>query len=390
MKKPIIFLFLILFTFMFIVPANYCGITRAANVADEISKPEITSKSALLLDYNSGTVIFEKDADKRLPIASMTKLASLSIIFDAISKGLVKENDIVVVSEEAASVGGSSAFLDAGSSYKLTDLIKTVVVASANDSTIALAEHVAGSEDMFVSKMSRLAANLNLNNTHFANCTGLPTSNHYSSAKDMAQIYRTVCNNPIYIKYSKIWMDDFIHPSGRKTGLVNTNRLVKTYEGVEGGKTGYTDLAKYCLTASAKRGNLRLIGVVIGANDSKVRFSEMSKLFNYGFLNYTNKLVVNSELPLSKVLMKHSKNEIDVYPERDSLMFMQKGDARTFRAELQLAENLKAPKAAGEKVGRVYVFDQNNIVVDEFDAIIKKDAQEEKFIDQFKKLINVW
>ena len=375
---------------MFIVPANYCGITRAANVADEISKLEITSKSALLLDYNSGTVIFEKDADKRLPIASMTKLASLSIIFDAISKGLVKENDIVVVSEEAASVGGSSAFLDAGSSYKLTDLIKTVVVASANDSTVALAEHVAGSEDMFVSKMNRLAANLNLNNTHFANCTGLPTSNHYSSAKDMAQIYRTVCNNPIYIKYSKIWMDDFIHPSGRKTGLVNTNRLVKTYEGVEGGKTGYTDLAKYCLTASAKRGNLRLIGVVIGANDSKVRFSEMSKLFNYGFSNYTNKLVVNSELPLSKVLMNHSKNEIDVYPERDSFMFMQKGDARTFRAELQLAENLKAPKAAGEKVGRVYVFDQNNIVVDEFDAIIKKDAQEEKFIDQFKKLINVW
>lgn len=390
MKKPIIFLFLILFTFMFIVPANYCGITRAANVADEISKPEVTSKSALLLDYNSGTVIFEKDADKRLPIASMTKLASLSIIFDAISKGLVKENDIVVVSEEAAAVGGSSAFLDAGSSYKLTDLIKTVVVASANDSTVALAEHVAGSEDMFVSKMNRLAANLNLNNTHFANCTGLPTSNHYSSAKDMAQIYRTVCNNPIYIKYSKIWMDDFIHPSGRKTGLVNTNRLIKTYEGVEGGKTGYTDLAKYCLTASAKRGNLRLIGVVIGANDSKVRFSEMSKLFNYGFSNYTNKLVVNSELPLSKVLMKHSKNEIDVYPERDSLMFMQKGDARTFRAELQLAENLKAPKAAGEKVGRVYVFDQNNIVVDEFDAIIKKDAQEEKFIDQLKKLINVW
>lgn len=390
MKKPIIFLFLILFTFMFIVPANYCGITRAANVVDEISKPEITSKSALLIDYNSGSVIFEKDADKRLPIASMTKLASLSIIFDAISKGLVKENDIVVVSEEAASVGGSSAFLDAGSSYKLTDLIKTVVVASANDSTIALAEHVAGSEDVFVSKMNRLAANLNLNNTHFANCTGLPTSNHYSSAKDMSRIYRTVCNNPIYIKYSKIWMDDFIHPSGRKTGLVNTNRLVKTYEGVEGGKTGYTDLAKYCLTASARRGNLRLIGVVIGANDSKVRFSEMSKLFNYGFSNYTNKLVVNSELPLSKVLMKHSKNEIDVYPERDSLMFMQKGDTRTFRAELQLTENLKAPKAAGEKVGRIYVFDQNNIVVDEFDAIIKKDAQEEKFIDQFKKLINVW
>lgn len=390
MKKPIIFLFLILFTFMFIVPANYCGITRAANVVDEISKPEITSKSALLIDYNSGSVIFEKDADKRLPIASMTKLASLSIIFDAISKGLVKENDIVVVSKEAASVGGSSAFLDAGSSYKLTDLIKTVVVASANDSTIALAEHVAGSEDVFVSKMNRLAANLNLNNTHFANCTGLPTSNHYSSAKDMSRIYRTVCNNPIYIKYSKIWMDDFIHPSGRKTGLVNTNRLVKTYEGVEGGKTGYTDLAKYCLTASARRGNLRLIGVVIGANDSKVRFSEMSKLFNYGFSNYTNKLVVNSELPLSKVLMKHSKNEIDVYPERDSLMFMQKGDTRTFRAELQLTENLKAPKAAGEIVGRIYVFDQNNIVVDEFDAIIKKDAQEEKFIDQFKKLINVW
>ncbi|MBP3581689.1 MAG: D-alanyl-D-alanine carboxypeptidase, partial [Clostridia bacterium] len=217
---------------------------------------QIKAKSALLIDYHSGKVLFEKNATDRLPIASMTKLASLAVIFDALDKGVIKKNDDVIVSETAAAVGGSSAFLDAGSSYKVSELIKSIVVASANDSTVALAEFVAGTEELFVSRMNKFARDLNLNDTNFENSTGLPTENHYSSAFDMAHIYKTMCNNELYKKYAKIWMDDFIHPTGRKTGLVNTNRLVKTYDGLEGGKTGYTDSARFCLTASASRGGL--------------------------------------------------------------------------------------------------------------------------------------
>ena len=233
MKKPIIFLSLIfMFTFL-TFPASENRVASAMPVAQsESEQPKISAKSALLLDYASNTVIYSKNADEKLPIASMTKLASLSIILDAIDKGAVKENDMVTVSETAAAVGGSSAFLDAGSSYKVSDLIKTVIIASANDSCVALAEHIAGSEDVFVARMNKLAKNLGLENTNFKNATGLPDKEHYSTAHDMAKIYRTVCNHRLYKKYSKIWMEDFIHPSGRKTGLVNTNRLIRDRKSV--------------------------------------------------------------------------------------------------------------------------------------------------------------
>lgn len=394
MKKPIVlfinFVIIALFMLCPVFNLNKCTYALSSKNSSDVFAPNISSKSALLMDYDSGTIIFEKNSDKRLPIASMTKLASLSLIFDALSKGAIHENDLVSVTKNASSVKGSSAFLDAGSKYKVTDLIKSIVVASANDSTVALAEHVMGSEESFVLKMNKFAQSLNLKNTHFENCTGLPTENHYSSARDIAEIYKTVCNNPIYLKYSKIWMDDFIHPSGRKTGLVNTNRLIRSYEGIEGGKTGYTDSAKYCLTTSARRGNLRLIGVVIGSRDSKVRFSEMTKLLNFGFANYTNKMVVNQDLPIAKTKVKKSKTEVDIYPVRSSFKLLKKEDDQEFSAELKLNDNLKAPLFCGEKLGTLFVFDKNNMVVDEIDVTIKKDVECEKFKDGFKKIINAW
>ena len=196
----------ILFVFIFSFGAN-CKISASAATNNGAEEPKITSKSALLVDYQTGTVVFEKNADEQLPIASMTKLATLAIVFDAIDKGIVKLSDDVVVSQNSASVGGSSAFLDAGASYKLSELVKSVIIASANDSSVALAEHVAGTEDVFVSKMNKLASSLGLENTHFENCTGLPSENHYSSARDMSVIYKTISNNQLYRKYSKLWMN---------------------------------------------------------------------------------------------------------------------------------------------------------------------------------------
>ncbi len=390
MKKPIIFLSLIfMFTFL-TFPASENRVASAMPVAQsESEQPKISAKSALLLDYASNTVIYSKNADEKLPIASMTKLASLSIILDAIDKGAVKENDMVTVSETAAAVGGSSAFLDAGSSYKVSDLIKTVIIASANDSCVALAEHIAGSEDVFVARMNKLAKNLGLENTNFKNATGLPDKEHYSTAHDMAKIYRTVCNHRLYKKYSKIWMEDFIHPSGRKTGLVNTNRLIRSYEGIEGGKTGYTDAAKFCLTASASRGSTRLISVVIGANDSKTRFNETSSLLNFGFANYESKLIVNSEVPVTMFTPAKSKTAVEVYPIRDSVQFGLKQSEQTYSTEIKL-NDVKAPLKAGDVVGKEFVFDKNNMVVDEIELVVKKDVSALKFKDTLFNVISNW
>ena len=350
---------------------------------------KITSKSAFLVDYQTGFVIFEKNADEKLPIASMTKLASLAVVFDYLNKGIIKEDDLVVVSRHAGSIGGSSAFLDAGSSYKLTDLIKTIVVSSANDSMVALAEFVAGSVELFVAKVNKFISDLNLKNTHFVNSTGLPVENHYSTARDMVEIYKSIANNEIYKKYSKIWMDDFIHPSGRKTGLVNTNRLVKTFDGLDGGKTGYTDKARFCLTASATRSDTRLVGVIIGAVDSKTRFAEMSRLLNYGFANYETKLVIDHEVPITICRFKNAKNDISAYPEKDVNRFLKKDDEFEYSTDFEIYAN-KAPVKKGEVIGKMFVFDKNNMVIDEVAVIAGDDSKEVGFKESLTKVIQKW
>lgn len=390
MKKK--FSVLIMLAFMFCLclgfqTSNFDCFAVATN--QESQGLEIKSKSALLMDYDSGKVLYEKNPDERLPIASMTKIASLAVIFETIEKGVLKESDMVMVSENAGKVGGSSAFLDAGSSYKVSELIKSIVIASANDSCVALAEHVAGSEELFVSKMNKLARELGLNNTNFANSTGLPTENHYSSANDIAVIYKTICNNQMFRKYSKVWMEDFVHPSGRKTGLVNTNRMIKTFDGIEGGKTGYTDLAKFCLTASASRSGLRLIGVVIGAEDSKTRFAEMSRLFSYGFANFESKCLVNSEAPIAMVKFKSAKEQVAVYAERDAYVLLPKGDALEFSTDYQIYDK-KAPIKQGEEVGKLFVFDKNNMVVDEIKIITRSDIFELSVKDSMRKIVGAW
>ena len=319
----------------------------------------------------------------------MTKIASLSIVFDYLNKGVIKEDDLVLVSRHAASVGGSSAFLDAGSAYKVSDLIKTVVIASANDSMVALAEFVAGTEDLFVVKMNKMVSDLGLKNTRFVNSTGLPAEEHYSTAKDKVEIYKTISNNEMYKKYAKLWMDDFIHPSGRKTGLVNTNRLVKTFDGLDGGKTGYTDKAKFCLTASATRGETRLIGVIIGSSDSKTRFAEMSKLLNYGFANYETKLIVDREVPLTICKFKNAKNDISAYPETNINRFLNKMDQFEYTTDFEIYEN-RAPIKKGDVIGKMFVFDKNNMVIDEINVIAGDDAKEIGFKESLEKVISKW
>ena len=385
MKKSIVCLWLMIFCVCSFFPMR----TSQSYAKESDSKIELTAKSALLMDFDSETVIYEKNAHERLPIASMTKLATLAVVFDFLDKGIIKENDLISVSENAADVGGSSAFLDAGSNYKLSELVKSVIIASANDSSVALAETVAGSEDVFVSKMNKKVEELKLQDTKFANCTGLPAEGHYSSAYDMAKIYKQVCDHELYKKYAKVWMDDFVHPSGRTTGLVNTNRLVKTFEGVEGGKTGYTDSAKFCLTASAKRGETRFVAVVIGVSDSKTRFAETSKLLNYGFANYKNNVIVRKDVPVTIETFKNAKYPIEIYAKKNVSKLIEKTDENYYSTDFQVSE-MKAPLKKGDVVGKMFVFDKNNMVVDEIDLIAGKDVESVGLKENFKKIVVSW
>lgn len=397
--KKLIICFLMVFALMFSGGLGFTqqsfkngSVVEAVNKLTESKQNQelkISAKAGLLLDYESGTVLYEKNSTEKLPIASMTKLATLAVAFDLMEKGVVKENDEVVVSHKASHIGGSSAFLDTGSRYKVCELIKSIIIASANDSSVALAEHISGSEDIFVSKMNKMVKELNLTNTHFENCTGLPVENHYSTARDIAEIYRKVCNNEMYKKYSKIWLDEFIHPSGRKTKLTNTNKLIRTYEGIEGGKTGFTNSARFCLTASAKRGNMRLIGVVIGANDSKTRSAEMSSLFDYGFANFDHKMIVNKEVPVTIQPVLKSELKVEVYPERNVSLLINKGDNKNYSTDYSLNE-IKAPIKSGEVVGKMFVFDENNMVVDEVALIVKTDIKAISFKERLKKFTEAW
>ena len=393
MKKLIICFLLAFVCVVSIFPLNMKvqsgDATRVKAKTESQEKLKILAKAGLLLDCETGNILFEKNSNERLPIASMTKIATLAVVFDAISKGTLKESDDVVVSKKAAHVGGSSAFLDTGSSYKVGELIKSIIIASANDSSVALAEHVSGSEELFVSRMNKLVSGLNLRDTNFVNCTGLPAENHYSSAHDIAEIYKQICNNEIYKKHSKVWLDEFIHPSGRKTKLTNTNKLLKSYEGIEGGKTGFTNAARFCLTASARRGNMRLIGVVIGANDSKIRSVDMTSLFDYGFNNFDHKMVLNSEIPVTIAPVMKTEEKIEVYPKRNVSILINKNDEKTFTTDFKLNE-IKAPIKSDAVVGKLFVFDENNMVVDEVDLIVKKTVDEISFKERLRKLTEAW
>lgn len=381
-------LFILVSFIMLAFGANTGTFAFATNLSKELN---INAKSAYLIDYKTGTEIYSKNADTQLPIASMTKLATLSVIFNELDNKTINLTDMVTVSTNAADTEGSSAFLDAGSNYSVADLIKTIVIVSANDSCVAIAEHIAGSEELFVNKMNDLSKKLSLKNTNFKNSTGLPAENHYSCAKDMALIYTTVCDNNLYKQYAKIWMEDFIHPSGRITGLVNTNRLIKTYEGCDSGKTGHTAEAKYCLTASASRAGTRLVSVIIGAENSKSRFDQTKDMFNYGFTNYTSKTVINTTVALAEFDVANSTQKtVLAYAKEEYNTFDKKGDNKTYKTHIIQNDKLSAPIKVGDKLGTVLVLDQNNIVLKEIDLVSTQNIEQITFIQILDNIFNAW
>lgn len=378
-----------IFCMLFVILATtFC--TSMQTFAFAESPMDLKSKSGILMDYSSKEVLFEKDADKELPVASMVKMMTILLTLDEFDAGRLTEQTMITTTENASSMGGSQVFIDPFVDYSAGDLLKSVIMASANDASVALAEHISGSEEGFVVKMNEKAKAIGMTNTNYVNCTGLPAPEQYSSARDSALLLCEVTGHELYHKYSTIWMDELTHPSGRKTGLVNTNRLVRYYEGCDGGKTGSTNEAGCCLSASAKRNNMRLISVIVGAPNSQTRFNECSKLFNYGFANYENKTLVSSSSALDTVAVNKGKiDKVDLFAEEDFSAVVKKGSKDSFEVSMQKPESVSAPTKSGESVGKI-IISRNGNVVKEINMIVKEDLEKMSLFDGLGKIVKAW
>lgn len=349
------------------------------------------AKSAYVMDYESETKVFEKEPLRRLPIASMCKIMTLILTFDAIDGGIIAMDEEIMVSENAASMGGSQVFLEANAKYPVSELIKSIVVCSANDSCVAMAERIAGNDSLFVEKMNNKAKELGCENTLFANCTGLPKEPQYSCAKDVAIMLKELLNHEDYYRFGKIWTDVFQHPEGRTTEISNTNRLVRFYDGCDGGKTGFTNEAGFCLAATAKRGEMRVISVVIGETDSKTRFKEVSESFDYAFANYTMQKVVDSTQVLEKALAVSGGKEktLSVKPARDGYLFMKRGEKGEYNVEIELNDKVQAPVFVGQEMGKMHVYSKG-VEIDTIPLISTDCIDKAGFNDIFKDIASDW
>jgi len=366
---------------------NYNSMIAAVSAAEV---PD-TSKSHVLMDYATGTILKEKEADLKRPIASVTKLMTSLLILEAIERGELTLEQNITISSNASGMGGSQIFLDAYSEHTAGDLFKAIVVSSANDASVAFAETIAGSESDFVSRMNSRAAELGMTNTNYGNSTGLPAAGAYSTARDVATVTREVIKHPIYFKYSRIWMDEFKHPGGRITEMANTNKLIRFYKGCDFGKTGSTNEAGYCLSASAQRGDLRLIGVVIGAENSTARFGETSGLFDWGFANFECKRLLDISKPVEQTL-KVSKSGVDsikVLPASDYSILSRKGEKSDIEITYELPNSVSAPIKAGAEIGRAKLV-KGGEVVKEVALIAGEDADGLTYWETVKEALGGW
>ena len=383
--KKIFILLLTIFSAIFCILPNLGAVVYAAN--DDFS---VKSKAAYLIDYGSGEVIYAKNETERLPIASMTKLMLLNLCFDKLDEGEFGMTDDVVVSAKASGMGGSQVFLDANRPYKASELIKSIIVASANDASVAMAERLYGSESACVDEMNARAKEWGLDDTLFSNCTGLPKPTQYSCAKDVAKMLSEVVKHDEYFEYSKIWTDEIDH-GGRKTEITNTNKLVRFYEGCDGGKTGYTAESGFCLAGTAKRGNMRLIAVVIKGESSKSRFADVSSAFNYGFDNYSSKAALDDEKELSVTakVEKGIKKDVKIIPENDVYVFSKKNEKQDIVIDFEPYNKIKAPIKKGDKVGCLIVY-KNGVETGRTNALAAETVNKKTYFDYVRDVARSW
>jgi D-alanyl-D-alanine carboxypeptidase (penicillin-binding protein 5/6) len=356
MRSKVIKLFVSIHLLMAVVwPAAFAEEKTNSNPAIDLTP---NAMSAVVMDADSGTIIFEKNKDAKLPPASITKIMTMLLVMEALDKGKIKMDEKVRTSDFAASMGGSQIFLEAGEEMTVQDLLKGIAMASGNDASVAMAEKLAGSEQAFVQMMNDRAKQLGLKNTHFANCNGLPAEKHFSSAHDIAIMSQELLKHEEITQFTGMYQDYLRKETASPFWLVNTNKLVRFYSGADGLKTGYTSEAKFCLAATAKRDNFRLVAVVMGEPNTKTRNAEVSGLFDYGFSQYTNYPIYKTGDSLANV--KVGKGEPEIVPltaKHPYSILLKKGDAGDgIRHEVQLTPDLRPPIAVGQSVGKIVVY----------------------------------
>ena len=347
--------------------------------AGALSEDELSSPSAILMDADSGKILFEKNAHDQRPCASITKVMTLTLVMEALDSGKIRLDDVVTASAHAASMGGSDIWLEEGEQMSVDDMIKATAVASANDAAVALAEFICGTEDDFVSKMNEKARQLGMNDTTFMNCNGLDEEGHITSAYDVAVMSRELIKHEKIFDYTGIWLDEL---RNGETQIVNTNKLLKTYDGITGLKTGTTGDAGSCITATAERDGLSLIAVVLGADSGTARFKDAATLLDYGFANFET-----AELRLSDDLYPITveggmSDKADLTCAEKSYLTLPKGQLEGLKRKLDIAESIEAPVTKGTKVGTLS-FSMDGEELASFDILTAEDVEKKSFSSLF-------
>jgi len=349
------------------------------------------SESAILLETTTGKILYEKDADLEKAPASMTKIMSMILIMDAVKNGTLTLEDEVIISENASSMGGSQVYLNTGDKYKVKELLKSIAIASANDAVVAMSEKVAGTTEKFVSMMNEKCQELGCTHTNFINPHGLDAEGHYSSARDMSLmgIY-LVSNYPEILEYTSIYEDYLERPDGSSTWLVNTNKLVRFYEDVDGLKTGFTSTAGYCLTATAKKNNMRLLSVVMGVDTPDNRTSDTVKLLNYGFNSYKLSTIYEKDKVIDEVRVEKGKNEsVKIILMEDATELLNVNDKNKNYTINVKVDKIVAPVKKGDKVGIAEILDNEGNIVAKINITVSKEVKKANLWDYFTRNLNV-
>lgn len=382
------FSILLVFLFGFFVPARA---ELSFLPLEERAPVSLECKSALLMEASSGQIIFETNADEKRPVASVVKIMTILMCLEAVDSGRVSLDDRVTISKNASGMGGSQVLLDTGEVQTLDILLKSTVVGSANDAAVAIAEHLYGSQELFVKQMNARAQALGMKDTVFVNCTGLPAQGQYTTARDVARMAAALFGHELYYKYAGVWMDKVDHGDGRVTDLTNTNRLIRFYDGCDGGKTGSTNEAGYCIAATARRGGMRLIAVVLGGSSGKKRFACAEKMFDHGFANYRLLTAaergtrVRGEMPVTG----GSLDSVPLALDGDLTLLMNKAEAAEIELKPNLPPSVAAPVAAGDEIGSVDIL-LNGRTIARIPVAAADSVARQGFPDAWRRLWEGW
>ena len=351
---------------------------------------EVAAKGAVLIDASTGEVLFEQDSHTQLPPASVTKVMTMLLVMEAVQDGKIHLEDRVTISEHAASMGGSQMYMEAGEMHTVAELMEGVAMASANDGCVALAEFVAGSEEIFVEKMNQRAAELGMRDTHFVNTNGLPVADHYSSAYDIALMSQKLYEFEETHQWFTTWQSTItvgLPGKEKEFGLTNTNKLIKAYEGCNGIKTGFTSEAGYCLSASATRGDTHLIAVALGSETSKIRNAEIAKLLDYGFANYETAVIAEEGQIMGTVLIeKGTRTSVSAVTTEKITVLTGKGQKDKLKTEVTISETVPLPLDKGQEIGKITLYDEEEKLA-EYPLVAAAPVEKASFRELVSRLI---